>query len=51
MFRLKDAVERYRVAELFGLPFKIRIKVFLFGKGRPIENLEKMTNTKLSKEK
>lgn len=50
MFRLKDAVERYRAAELFGLPFKICIKVFLFGKGRPIENFEKMINDKKGKQ-
>ena len=50
MFRFKDAIERYRVAEVFGLPFKIRIKAFLFGKGRPIENFEKLINDKKGKQ-
>ena len=50
VFNIKAAVERYRVARLFDLPTKICIKVFLFGKGRPIENLEKMTKKEKSNE-
>lgn len=44
MFNFKDALQRYRVAEYFGLSFISRIKVFFFGKGTPKENFEKMIN-------
>ena len=41
MLNYKKAIQRYRVAENFGLPFKLRIKVFFRGKGTPKENFEK----------
>lgn len=41
MFNYKKAIQRYRVAKIFGLPFKLRIKVFFLGKGTPKENFEK----------
>lgn len=50
MFKLKNAIERYRVAKRFGLPNNICIKAFLFGKGRPVENFEKMINGKKEKQ-
>lgn len=41
MFNYKKAIQRYRVAQNFGLPFKLRIKAFFRGKGTPKENFEK----------
>lgn len=41
MFNYKKAIQRYRVAKIFGLPFKLRIKVFFRGNGTPKENFEK----------
>ena len=41
MFNYKKAIQRYRVAQNLGLPFKLRIKVFFRGKGTPKENFEK----------
>lgn len=46
MFNFKEALQRYRVAERFGLPFNFCINAFLFGKGTPKENFEKITNNK-----
>ena len=46
MFNFKEAIQRYRVAEHFGLSFVFRVKAFLFGKGIPKENFEKMINNK-----
>ena len=46
MLNLQNAIKRYRVARLFGLPTKLCIKIFLFGKGNPLENFEKMTRPK-----
>lgn len=40
----KKAIQRYRVAQNFGLPFKLRIKVFFRGNGTPKENFEKRDN-------
>ena len=36
----KNAIRRYRVARFYGLPTKICLKAFFFGKGNPIENFE-----------
>lgn len=41
MFNYKKALQRYRVAENFGLPFMLRIKVFFRGNGTPKENFKK----------
>lgn len=41
MFNYKKAIQRYRVAQNFGLPFKLRIKVLFRGNGTPKENFEK----------
>lgn len=37
---IKNAIRRYRVARFYGLPTKICLKAFFFGKGNPIENFE-----------
>ena len=37
---LKNALRRYRVARFYGLPTRICLKAFFFGKGNPIENFE-----------
>ena len=36
----KNAIRRYRVARFYGLPTRICLKAFFFGKGNPIENFE-----------
>ena len=41
MFKFKGAIQRYRVAKNFGLPFMLCIKVFFRGKGTPKQNFEK----------
>ena len=47
----KNAVKRYRVARFYGLPTKLCIKVFLFGKGDPLENFEKAIELERNKNK
>lgn len=47
----KNAIRRYRVARFYGLPTKICLKAFFFGKGNPIENFEQALKIKIEKEK
>lgn len=51
MFNFKEAIQRYRVAKRFGLPFNFCIKVFLLGEGTPSGNFEEMINNKGIKKK
>ncbi len=46
MLYLSNALERYRVARRFGLPFELCVKAAVFGKGTPKDNFNKMTKNK-----
>jgi hypothetical protein len=43
---LKNAYERYKFAQFFGLPLRFCLKAFFFGKGNPYNNLKTLNERK-----
>ena len=48
MLNFKNAYQRYSVARFYGLPTKICLKAFFFGKGNPYDNLKKLVEERKS---